>query len=125
MTVCFSNAVSAVMGNAICPENALLSRHPQLDHHSLLSFVIDQEVAMQKKAPVVLKVCAGDGFASWTLRSERRGPEHDVLAIKSAVALTDRHRRLPRVVPDRREAIRLRIETGDSGARALSPVRIE
>jgi hypothetical protein len=42
------------------------SRHPQLDHHPLVPFVIDREMAMKEKAAVFLKVrarrsCAPDG----------------------------------------------------------------
>jgi hypothetical protein len=36
----------------------LLPRHPQLDHHPLLAFVIDHEMAMQEQAPVFLKARA-------------------------------------------------------------------
>ena len=103
----------------------LLPSHPQLDHHSLVPFVIDQKMAMEQKVAVFFKVCARDGLAPGTLGIEGSRPQDNILAIEGAVALTDRHRRLPRVVPDRREAIRLRIEAGDSGARALRSVRIQ
>ena len=33
--------------------------------------------------------------------------------------------RLPRIVPHRREAIRLGIEAGDPGSRALRSIRVE
>jgi hypothetical protein len=103
----------------------LLPRHPQLDHHPLVPFVIDQEVAMEEKAAVFLKVRARDGFAPRKFSIESRGPQDDVLTVERAVALTNRHRCLPRVVPHGCEAIRLAIEAGDSGARALRSVSIE
>jgi hypothetical protein len=49
----------------------LLPRHPQLDHHPLLPFVIDHEMAMQEKAAVFLKVRARDGLASAASRTTR------------------------------------------------------
>ena len=79
---------------------------------------------MEEKAAVFLEVCAGDGLAAGTFGIECRRPENDVLAVESAVALTDRHCRLPRVVPNGGEAIALRIEAGDSRACALGSVRI-
>src|SRR5207248_8888893 len=82
-------------------------------------------MAVEEQAAVFLKMCARDGLAPGTLLIQRRGPQDDVLAVERAVALTDGHRRLPRVVPHGCEAIRLRIEAGDSGARALGSVRIE
>jgi hypothetical protein len=103
----------------------LLPRHPQLDHHPLFPFVIDHEMAMEEQAPVVLKVCARYGLATSVLGIKGRGPQDDVLAVERAVALANRHRRLPRVIPHRSEAIRFGIEAGDSGARALRSVRIE
>ena len=112
--------------NLLIPhQQQLLPCHPQLDHHPLTSFVINQEMAMEEKAAVFLKVCARDGLAFGTFGIERRGPQDNVLAVECAVALTNRHRRLPRVVPHGCEAIRLWIEAGDPGARALRSVRIE
>ena len=80
---------------------------------------------MKKLSRVFLKVGASHGLAARTFNVERRGPQHDVLAIKRAVALADRHRRLPRVVPHRCEAIRFRVEAGDSGSRTFCSIRIE
>src|SRR5580765_4423600 len=103
----------------------LLPRHAQLDDHSLLPFVIDQKMAMEEYAAVFLKVRARYGLAPRMLGVEGRGPQHDVLAVKRAVALANRHRRLPRVVPHGGEAVRFGIEAGDSGAGALRSVSIE
>lgn len=103
----------------------LLPRHAQLDHHSLVAFIIDLEMAMKKKTAVFFKVSACDCPASGTFGIKRRGPQHDVLSVECAVALTNRHRRLPRVVPHRCEAIRLGIEAGDSGSCARRSVRID
>jgi hypothetical protein len=103
----------------------LLPRHPELDHHALLPFVIDHEMAMEKKAAVFLKVRTRDGLVPRMLGIEGRGPQDDVLTVERAVALANRHRRLPRVVPHGGEAIRFGIEAGDSGAGALRSVRIE
>jgi hypothetical protein len=47
-----------------------------------------------------------------------------VLAVERAVALANRHRRLPRVAPHGSEAIRFGIEAGDSCAGPLPSVRI-
>jgi hypothetical protein len=69
----------------------LLPRHPQLDHHPLLAFVINHEMAMEEKAAVFLKVCARDGLAPWMLGIEGRCPQDDVLAVERAVALANRH----------------------------------
>src|SRR5215813_15246236 len=80
---------------------------------------------MEEKAAVFFEVCARDSFASGTLGIKSRSPEDDVLAVEGAIALADRHRRLPRVIPHGREAVRLRIETGDSGARAFGTVSID
>ncbi len=102
----------------------LLPRHVQLDHHPFIPFVVDQEVAMEQEATAFLEVCAGDRLASRTVGIDWCGPQDDVLAVKRAVALTNRHRGLSRVVPDGCEA-RLRIEAGDSGAGAVRAVRIE
>lgn len=101
----------------------LLPRHPQLDDHPLLPFVIDQKVAMEENAAVFLKVRARDGFAAGVLGIERRRPQDDVLAVERAVALANRHRRLPRVVPYRSEAIRLGIEAGDSGTGSSQKIK--
>src|SRR5690348_10254820 len=103
----------------------LLPRHSQLDHHSFVPLVVDQEVAMEEKAAILLEVCARDGLAPRTLGVKRRSPQHNVLAVEGAVALTDRHRRLSRVVPYGCEAVRLRVETRDSRARALGAVRVD
>jgi GNAT superfamily N-acetyltransferase len=88
----------------------LLPRHPQFDHHPLLPFVIDHEMAMEEKAAVFFKMCTRDGLAPRMLGIEGRGPQDDVVAVKRAVALADRHRRLPRVIPHGGEAIRFGIE---------------
>jgi len=104
---------------------ALLPRHPQLDNHPLVPFVIDREVAMEQNAAVFLKVCARHGLAPRTVGIERRRPQDDVLAVEGAVALADRHRRLPRIVPHGGEAIRLGVKAGNSGAGALGSIRIE
>ena len=80
---------------------------------------------MEENAPVLLKVRASDSLAPGALGVEWRGPKDNILTVKGAVALTDRHRRLPRVVPHGCKAIRFRIEAGDSGARAPGSVRIE
>jgi hypothetical protein len=56
---------------------------------------------------------------------EGRGPQDNVLDIERAVALANRHRRLPRVVPHGGETIRFGIEAGDSRAGALRSVNIE
>jgi hypothetical protein len=103
----------------------LLPRHPQLDHHPLLPFVIDQEMAMKKKAAVFLKMRARDGLAPGSVGIEGRSQENNVLAVERAVALANGHCCLPRVVPHRSEAIRFGIETGDPGPGALGSVRIE
>jgi len=103
----------------------LLPHHPQLDHHPLLPFVIDHEMAMEEKAAVFLKMRTRDGLAPRMLGIEERGPQDDVVTVECAVALADRHGRLPRVVPHGGEAIRFGIEAGDSGAGALGSVRIE
>src|SRR5436309_7683455 len=83
----------------------LLPRHPQLDHHPLVPFVINKEMAMEEKATVFLKMRARDRLAPRAFGVQGRGPQDDVLAVERAVALTDRHCRLPRVVPHRCEAI--------------------
>ena len=80
---------------------------------------------MKEKAAVFLKVRARYGLAPKVLGIEGRGPQNNVFAVERAVALANRHRRLPRVVPDRGEAIRFGIEAGDSRASALRSVRIE
>jgi hypothetical protein len=100
----------------------LFFRQPKLDHHPLLAFVVDQEMAMEENVAVFLKVCARDGLAPRTVGIEGRGPQDDVLAVERAVALANRHRRLARVVPYRGEAIRFVIEAGDSCAGALRSV---
>src|SRR5215469_16981516 len=82
-------------------------------------------MAMEQNAAVFLKVGARDGLAPRTVGVEGRRPKHDVLAVERAVALANRHRRLPRVVPHGGEAIRLRIKAGDSSASALRSIRIE
>jgi hypothetical protein len=80
---------------------------------------------MQQNAAVFLKVRARDRLVPRPVGIEGRGPEHDVLPVKGAIALANRHRRLPRVIPHGGEAIRFRIKAGDSGARALGPVSLE
>ena len=80
---------------------------------------------MKEKAAVLLKVRARDGLTPGTIRIKGRGPKDDVLAVERAVALTNRHCRLPRVVPHRCEAIRFRIKAGDPGTRGLRSVRIK
>lgn len=101
----------------------LLPRHPQLDHHPLLPFLIDHEMAMEEKTAVFLKMRTRDGLAPRMLGIEGRVPQDDVVAVEGAVALANRHRRLPRVVPHRGEAIRFGIEAGDSGASALRSIQ--
>jgi hypothetical protein len=100
--------------DAADPWVKLLPHQAQLDHHPLLSFVINHEMAMEEKAAVFLKVRARDGLAPRIVGVEGRGPQDDVLAVEGAVALADRHRRLPRVVPHGGEAIRFGIEAGNS-----------
>ena len=107
------------------PQGKLLARHPQLDHHPLLAFVIDHEMAMEKNTAVFFEVCARDRLASRMLGIEGRGPQDDVLAVERAIALANRHRRLPRVIPRSGEAIGFGIEAGDSCAGCLRSVRIE
>jgi hypothetical protein len=114
-----------ILFTAKYPGGKLLPRQPQLDHHPLLPFVIDHEMAMEEKVAVFLKVRARDGLAPRTVGIEGRGPQDDVLAVERAVALANRHRRLPRVVPHGGEAIRFGIEAGDSGAGALRSVSTE
>jgi hypothetical protein len=63
----------------------LLPRHPQLDHHPLLPFVIDQEMAMEEKAAVFLKVRTRNSLAPRMLGIEGRGPQDDVLAVECAL----------------------------------------
>src|SRR5262249_5453113 len=103
----------------------LFPRHAQLDHHPLLPFGIGREMTMEEKAPAFFKVRACDGLPPRTIGIEGRRPQDDVLAVERAVALTHRHRRLPRVVPHRGEAIRFGIEARDSGAGALGSVGID
>ena len=80
---------------------------------------------MHENVAVVLKVRPCDRLAPRTIRIERSGPQHDVFAVESPVALANRHRRLSRVVPDSRKAIGFGVETGDSGASAAGSVRVE
>ena len=80
---------------------------------------------MEENAAAVFEVRTGDSLAPWIIGIECRGPQHDVLAVERAVALTNRHGRLPRVEPNGSEAVRLGVEAGDSGAGRLGPVRIE
>ncbi len=82
-------------------------------------------MAVEKNSAIIFEVRARHGFASGMFGIKRRGPQHDVLAIEGAIALADRHRRLPGVKPYGCEAVRLRIETGDSGACALRTIGIE
>src|SRR5271154_2752343 len=82
-------------------------------------------MAMEENAAVVLKVRARDGLAPRIIGIEGRGPQDDVLAVERAVALANRHRRLPRVVPHRGEATRFGIEAGDSGTAALRSIGID
>src|SRR5262249_2394646 len=82
-------------------------------------------MTMQEQAATRLKMCARDCLAPRSVGIERGGPQHDVLAVESAVALTNGHDRLMRVVPDRGEAIRLRIKPGDSGPGRLRAVWID
>ena len=56
---------------------------------------------------------------------EVRGSQDNVLVVERAVALANRHCRLPRVVPHGGESIDFGIEAGDSGAGALRSVRTE
>jgi len=80
---------------------------------------------MEKNAAVFLEMCSRDRFAPWPFGVKGRSPEHDVLAIERAIALTYRHCRLPRIEPHRREAIRFRVEARDSGPCTLGSVGIE
>src|SRR5215469_4778211 len=82
-------------------------------------------MAMEKKAAVFLKVRTRDGLASRTIGIEGRRPQYDVLAVERAVALANRHRGLPRVVPHRGEAIRFGIEAGDARTGALRSIGID
>ena len=68
---------------------SLLPRQTQLDHHPLLPFVIDQEMAMEENLAVVFQVCPRDGLASGVIGIEWRGPENDVLAVERAIALAN------------------------------------
>jgi hypothetical protein len=63
--------------------------------------------------------CAQDG------RGRGGVPQNDVLTIERSVALSNRHCRLSRVVPDGGKAIRFGIEAGDSSAGTLGPISIE
>jgi hypothetical protein len=103
----------------------LLPRHPQLDHHPLVPFVIDRKMAMEENAAVFLKMRTRDGLAARTVGVEGRGPQDDVLAVERAVALANRHGRLTRVEPHGGEAICFGVEARDSSAGALRSVRIE
>lgn len=80
---------------------------------------------MEEKAAVLLKVCPRDGLAAGMLSIEGRGPQHDLLAAERAVALPNRHRRLPRVVPNGGEGVRLGIEARDSGAGTFRSISID
>jgi len=80
---------------------------------------------MEENVAVFFKVCARDRLAPRTIGVEGRGPKDDVLPIERAVALANRHRRLPRVEPHGCETIRFGIEAGDSGAGGLRSVRLE
>ena len=82
-------------------------------------------MAMEEQAAVFLKVRTRYSLLPGVLGIEGRGPQDNVLAVECPVALANRHRRLPRVVPHRGEAIRFGIEAGDTGAGALGSVRIE
>jgi hypothetical protein len=107
------------------PGGKLLPCHPQLDHHPLPAFVINHEMAMQENAAVFLKVRARDRLTPRTIGIKGRGPQDNVLAVERAVALTNRHGGLPRVVPHGSEAIRFGIKAGDSGPGALRSVSVE
>jgi uncharacterized protein (DUF1499 family) len=48
----------------------------EFDYHALVSFVIDQEMAMAEKAPVVLQVRTRDRLAPRVLGSPRRRGGH-------------------------------------------------
>ena len=80
---------------------------------------------MEEDVAIFLEVRARDGLAAGMFGVERRGPEHDVLAVESAVALANRHGGLVRVEPDGGEAIGFEIEAGDAGAGGLGAVLIE
>ena len=103
----------------------LLPRHPQLDHHPLVPFVIDRKMAMEENAAVFFKLRTRDGLAARTVGVEGCGPQDDVLAVERAVALANRHGRLTRVEPHGGEAICFGVEARDSSAGALCSVRIE
>jgi hypothetical protein len=82
-------------------------------------------MAMQENAAVFLKVRARDRLTPRTIGIKGRGPQDNVLAVERAVALTNRHGGLPRVVPHGSEAIRFGIKAGDSGPGALRSVSVE
>jgi hypothetical protein len=103
----------------------LLPRHAGFDHQPLVALVVDQEMAMEEDAAVFFEMRAGDGLAPRMFGIEGRGPEDDVFAVESAIALANGHGGLVRVVPHGGEAIRFGIETGDSGAGGLRTVFIE
>ena len=51
----------------------LFPSQSQLNHHPFLPFVVDQVMAMEQHAAVVLKVCACDSFAPRIIGIECRG----------------------------------------------------
>jgi hypothetical protein len=44
-------------------QRELLPRHPQFNHHSLVPFVINQEMAMDENTTAFFKMCPCDRFA--------------------------------------------------------------
>jgi hypothetical protein len=60
-------------------------------------------MAMEEKTAIFLKARSREGLAPLMLGSEGRAKQDDVLAVEGAVALANRHRRLPPVVPHGRE----------------------
>lgn len=67
----------------------LLPRHSHLEDHSLLFFVIDQEMSIEEEAAAFLQVSARDGLTPRTVGIEGRRPQDDVLAVECPVALAD------------------------------------
>jgi hypothetical protein len=106
------------------PPPKLFFCEAELDHHALLAFVIHRKMAMNENFPVFFEVRTGDGFAARAIGIEGSGVENDVLAVKRAVALANRHGGLLRIEPHGGEAIRFGIEAGNSGASGFRSVGI-
>ena len=103
----------------------LFPSQPQLDDHPFLASIIDQKVAMKENVAIFLKMRPRDGFAPMIVGVKGRGPEDYVLTVELTIALANRHRRLPRVVPHRSETIRFGIEARDPSASAFRSIGIE